>query len=235
MRKREYLGQLELMVLFAVMRPAGDAYGVLISREIAEKSGREVALGSVYAALMPLVTALLGVVAGIGLLGTLAAAISFGTASPTLATMMGLGVGIDYALFLITRHRQLLIDGEDPDTAIRHTMARSGHSLVIAGSTVIIAMLGLYASGIAFIGKLGLAASLTVAVAMLAGVTLVVVFVELEAELLTPTPEFSAVEGVASTCDEGVYAAEAVVAFEPADDEPEAANEADCRDEGRRT
>ncbi len=51
MRKREYLGQLELMVLLAVMRPARDAYGVLISREIAEKSGREVALASVYAAL----------------------------------------------------------------------------------------------------------------------------------------------------------------------------------------
>jgi PadR family transcriptional regulator, regulatory protein PadR len=51
MRKREYLGQLELMVLLAVMRPARDAYGVLISREIAKKSGREVALASVYAAL----------------------------------------------------------------------------------------------------------------------------------------------------------------------------------------
>ncbi len=51
MRKREYLGQLELMVLLAVIRPAKDAYGVLISQEIAEKSGREVALASVYAAL----------------------------------------------------------------------------------------------------------------------------------------------------------------------------------------
>ena len=51
MRKREYLSQLELMVLLAVMSPAGDAYGVLISREIAEKSGREVALASVYATL----------------------------------------------------------------------------------------------------------------------------------------------------------------------------------------
>jgi DNA-binding PadR family transcriptional regulator len=51
MRKREYLGQLELMVLLAVIRPAEDAYGVLISREIAQKSGREVALASVYAAL----------------------------------------------------------------------------------------------------------------------------------------------------------------------------------------
>lgn len=51
MRKREYLGQLEFMVLLAVMRPAGEAYGVLIAREIADKSGREVALASVYAAL----------------------------------------------------------------------------------------------------------------------------------------------------------------------------------------
>jgi PadR family transcriptional regulator PadR len=51
MRKREYLGQLELMVLLAVMRPGGDAYGVLIARDIADKSGREVALASVYAAL----------------------------------------------------------------------------------------------------------------------------------------------------------------------------------------
>jgi PadR family transcriptional regulator, regulatory protein PadR len=65
MRKREYLGQLELMVLLAVIRPANDAYGVLISREIAGKSGREVALASVYAALerledKGLVTATLG-------------------------------------------------------------------------------------------------------------------------------------------------------------------------------
>ena len=51
MRRREYLGQLELMVLLAVMRPRGDAYGVLIARDIADKSGREVALASVYAAL----------------------------------------------------------------------------------------------------------------------------------------------------------------------------------------
>jgi len=51
MRRREYLGQLELMVLLATLRPAGDAYGVVISRDIAEKSGREVALASVYAAL----------------------------------------------------------------------------------------------------------------------------------------------------------------------------------------
>jgi putative drug exporter of the RND superfamily len=132
-----------------------------------------IGFGSVYAALLPLFSALVGVITGIGLLGILAASISFGTSAPTLATMMGLGVGIDYALFVTTRHRQLLIDGEDPDLAIRRTLAASGRSVVIAASTVVIAMLGLYASGITFIGKLGLAAAITVAVAAIAALTLV--------------------------------------------------------------
>ncbi len=132
-----------------------------------------IGFGSVYAALLPLASALLGVITGIGLLGSLAAAVSFGTAAPTLGLMMGLGVGIDYALFLTTRHRQLLIDGEDLDLAIRRTMAASGRSVMIAATTVVIAMLGLYASGIPFIGTLGLAAAITVTVAALAGLTLV--------------------------------------------------------------
>jgi RND superfamily putative drug exporter len=129
--------------------------------------------GSVIAGILPLVSALIGVFTGLGLLGVVAAAISFGTSSPTLATMMGLGVGIDYALFLTTRHRQQLIDGHDTASAIRATMAGSGRSIVIAATTVVIAMLGLYASGIAFIGKLGLAAAITVAVAAMAALTLV--------------------------------------------------------------
>jgi RND superfamily putative drug exporter len=132
-----------------------------------------VGFGSVYAALLPLASAIIGVVTGIGLLGIVAAAIALGTDSPTLATMMGLGVGIDYALFLTTRHRQMLIDGDDPGTAIGRTMAASGRSVVLAASTVVIAMLGLYASGITFIGKLGLAAAIAVTVAALAALTLV--------------------------------------------------------------
>ncbi|MGZ4349833.1 MAG: MMPL family transporter [Solirubrobacteraceae bacterium] len=129
--------------------------------------------GSVLAGILPLLSAIIGVFTGLGLLGMVAAAISFGTSSPTLATMMGLGVGIDYALFLTTRHRQQLIDGHDTISAIRATMAGSGRSIVIAATTVVIAMCGLYASGIAFIGKLGLAAAITVAVAALAALTLV--------------------------------------------------------------
>jgi RND superfamily putative drug exporter len=129
--------------------------------------------GSVIAGILPLASAIIGVFTGLGLLGMVAAAISFGTSSTTLATMMGLGVGIDYALFLTTRHRQRLIEGDDPLAAIRATMAGSGRSIVIAASTVVIAMCGLYASGIAFIGKLGLAAAITVAVSALSALTLV--------------------------------------------------------------
>ena len=129
--------------------------------------------GSVIAGILPLFSAIIGVFTGLGLLGMIAAAISFGTSSPTLATMMGLGVGIDYALFLTTRHRQRLMDGEDPMDAIQSTLAGSGRSIVIAATTVVIAMCGLYASGITFIGKLGLAAAITVAVAAVSALTLV--------------------------------------------------------------
>jgi RND superfamily putative drug exporter len=129
--------------------------------------------GSVIGGILPLLSAIIGVFTGLGLLGMVAAAISFGTSSPTLATMMGLGVGIDYALFLTTRHRQRLIEGDDVISAVRTTMAGSGRSIVIAATTVVIAMCGLYASGITFIGKLGLAAAITVAVAALSALTLV--------------------------------------------------------------
>ncbi len=129
--------------------------------------------GSVIGGILPLLSAIIGVFTGLGLLGMVAAAISFGTSSPTLATMMGLGVGIDYALFLTTRHRQRLIEGDDVISAVRTTMAGSGRSIVIAATTVVIAMCGLYASGITFIGKLGLAAAITVSVAALSALTLV--------------------------------------------------------------
>ncbi len=132
-----------------------------------------VGFGSVLAAFLPIVAAALGVVAGLGLLGLVAAATTFAAVTPTLAAMMGLGVGIDYALFLTTRHRQHVLDGRTPDQAAGRTVATSGHSVLIAATTVVIAMLGLYASGVSFIGKLGLAASITVAVAGLAAVTLV--------------------------------------------------------------
>ncbi|MDX5570649.1 MMPL family transporter [Streptomyces sp. ID05-04B] len=132
-----------------------------------------VGFGSVLAAGLPLITALIAVVGGLAVLGLLAAAFTFATVSPTLATMIGLGVGIDYALFLITRHRQSLIDGADPAEAAGHAAATSGRAVLVSGTTVIIALAGLYASGVSFIGKLGVAAAVTVVSAVIGALTLV--------------------------------------------------------------
>ena len=132
-----------------------------------------IGFGSVYAAGLPVLSAVLGVIAGLGLLGMLAAATTFATVSPTLAAMMGLGVGIDYALFLTTRHRQLVMDGAGPADAAAAALASSGPAVLVAALTVVIALLGLYASGLTFIGKLGLAGGITVTVAALGALTLV--------------------------------------------------------------
>ncbi|MFJ9408027.1 MMPL family transporter [Streptomyces sp. NPDC101393] len=129
--------------------------------------------GSVLAAGVPLVTALIGVICGLGALGLLAAAFTFATVSPTLATMIGLGVGIDYALFLITRHRQNLMDGRDPVTAAGLAVSTSGRAVLVSGCTVIIALTGLSVSGVSFIAKLGVAAAVTVVSAVLGALTLV--------------------------------------------------------------
>ncbi|OII63011.1 transporter [Streptomyces sp. CC53] len=132
-----------------------------------------VGFGSVIAALLPLLAALIAVVCGLSLLGLLAAAFTFATVSPTLATMIGLGVGIDYALFLVTRHRQKLMDGRDPVDAAGTAVATSGRAVLVSGCTVVIALSGLWVSGIGFIGKLGLAAAVTVFTAVAGALTLV--------------------------------------------------------------
>ncbi|MEU1262223.1 MMPL family transporter [Streptomyces cellulosae] len=132
-----------------------------------------IGFGSVIAAVMPLLTALIAVVAGLAVLGLLAAATTFATVSPTLATMIGLGVGIDYALFLITRHRQDLMNGMDPARAAGHATSTSGRAVLVSGCTVIVALAGLSASGVSFIAKLGVAAAVTVVSAVLGALTLV--------------------------------------------------------------
>ncbi|MFF8977903.1 MMPL family transporter [Streptomyces cellulosae] len=132
-----------------------------------------IGFGSVIAAVMPLLTALIAVVAGLAVLGLLAAATTFATVSPTLATMIGLGVGIDYALFLITRHRQDLMNGMDPVRAAGHAASTSGRAVLVSGCTVIVALAGLSASGVSFIAKLGVAAAVTVVSAVLGALTLV--------------------------------------------------------------
>jgi RND superfamily putative drug exporter len=129
--------------------------------------------GSVIAAFLPLVCALVAVGTGIGVVGIVAGAVSFATAAPTLSTMIGLGVGIDYALFLTTRFRQDLMDGRSAAQAVTRTCSVTGHAVLVAATTVAVAMLGLYACGLTFIGKLGLAATIAVVITATASLTLV--------------------------------------------------------------
>ncbi len=132
--------------------------------------------GSLIAAAMPLLSALFSVGAGLALLGLFAAATTFPTTAPTIATLLGLGVAVDYGLFLVARHREQLDAGMDVVTSARKAEGTSGAAIVVAGSTVVISILGLYISDVAFVGALGLAAAVTVAITMLAALTLVPAF-----------------------------------------------------------
>ncbi|MFF3601458.1 MMPL family transporter [Kitasatospora indigofera] len=128
--------------------------------------------GSVAATGLPLLTAVAGLAAGLSALGLLAARVGFAQSAPTLAAMMGLGVGIDYALFLTTRYRALLRDVPEPAEAVGRTVATSGRAVLVAAATVATALAGLYAGGVSFIGTLGAAAGLTVLVGAAASLTL---------------------------------------------------------------
>src|SRR6478672_962856 len=128
---------------------------------------------SIVAALVPLVGAVFSVGTGLALVGLVAAAINLPTTAPTVATLLGLGVAVDYGLFLVARHREQLDHGMGVDESIGRTTATSGASVVVAGSTVVIAILGLYVSAVPFVGALGLAAAIVVAVTMVSALTLV--------------------------------------------------------------
>ena len=128
--------------------------------------------GSLVAAGLPILTALLGLGTGLALVTVGAKFLDIATFGPTLAAMIGLGVGIDYALFVINRHRQAVLAGRDPKDAAYETVATAGRAVVFAGTTVIIALLGLFVLNIDFMDGLAVAASLTVLTVMLTAVTL---------------------------------------------------------------
>src|ERR1700760_2717312 len=132
--------------------------------------------GSLIAAPIPLVSAVFSVLAGLSLLGVLSSAMTFPTTAPTIATLLGLGVAVDYGLFLVARHREQLDTGMDVVTSVAHSTGTSGAAIVVAGGTVVVSILGLYVSGVAFVGSLGLAAAIVVAITMLAALTLVPAF-----------------------------------------------------------
>ncbi|MET0159377.1 MAG: MMPL family transporter [Acidimicrobiales bacterium] len=134
------------------------------------------AFGSVIAMGMPIGTALFGVGIGMGGVGLLAGFTNVPTAAESLAVMIGLGVGIDYALFVVTRHRQHLHEGMSVEDAAGTAIATAGQSVLFAGTTVVIAILGLLVAGIPAITTMGFAVAIVVIVSMLIAVTLLPAF-----------------------------------------------------------
>ncbi|MEU5980412.1 MMPL family transporter [Streptomyces sp. NPDC047315] len=131
-----------------------------------------IVFGSVVAAGLPLVIAAVGILTGAAIILLTALFIDVPTSAPIIAVMLGLGAGIDYALFILSRFRTNLADGEDPVTAAGHASAVAGHAVVFAGGTVLVAILGLNFAGIPFVGTMGTAAAVTVGVMVLAAMTL---------------------------------------------------------------
>jgi RND superfamily putative drug exporter len=131
-----------------------------------------VAFGSVIAAGIPIATALIGVAIGMAGLGVLAGFTEVPDTSPVLAIMIGLGVGIDYALFVVTRFRQHLHEGMPVVEAAGHANATAGQAVLFAGTTVVIAIVGLLLVGLPSVTTMGFAVAITVVVSMLIAVTL---------------------------------------------------------------
>ncbi|WP_256104017.1 MMPL family transporter [Streptomyces sp. ODS05-4] len=130
------------------------------------------AFGSLGASVLPIATALVGVgtaYAGIGLLGHLMTVADF---APMLGVLIGLGVGIDYALFIVTRHRAGLRRGLPVGEAVREAVATTGRAVVFAGATVCLALLGMLVLRLGFLNGVALAAALTVVLTVAASVTL---------------------------------------------------------------
>ena len=128
--------------------------------------------GSLAAAGMPLITAGLGLISGVALIGLATHVTNMSNISPELALMIGLGVGIDYSLFIVTRFRESYLEFGDVERSVVEAMDTSGRAILLAGATVVIALLGMFATGVAFMYGLAIAAVIAVLLTLVASLTL---------------------------------------------------------------
>ncbi|CAL9444532.1 MMPL family transporter [Streptomyces sp. NPDC095602] len=132
-----------------------------------------ITFGSLVAAGLPLLTAIIGVGIGVSSITALANVLDLGSTTGTLATMIGLAVGIDYALFIVSRYRAELAEGREPEDAAGRAVGTAGSAVVFAGLTVVIALVGLAVVNIPMLTKMGVAAAGTVAIAVLIALTFI--------------------------------------------------------------
>ena len=128
--------------------------------------------GTFVAMGLPIVSAAFGLVVGLSLIGLLGHVTEVPSIAPTLATMIGLGVGIDYALFLVVRYRHERAEGLETNEAVATAVATSGTAIVFAGSTVVLALVTLLVAEIPLVTSLGYASAVAVITAVLAAITL---------------------------------------------------------------
>ncbi|MBW8796186.1 MAG: MMPL family transporter [Streptomyces sp.] len=147
---------------------AGEAIGLAIAAVVLV-----ITLGSLVAAGLPLLTAIMGVGIGVSTITALAKTLDLGDTTSTLALMIGLAVGIDYALFIVSRYRGELAEGRDREEAVGRAVGTAGSAVVFAGLTVVIALAGLSVVGVPMLTKMGLAAAGTVVVAVLIALTMI--------------------------------------------------------------
>ncbi|MCJ1675857.1 MMPL family transporter [Streptomyces sp. APSN-46.1] len=150
------------------MGGTGEQIGILVSAIVLVLT-----FGSMIAAGMPLITALIGVGIGISGITALGSTLGLSGTTSTLAMMIGLAVGIDYALFIVSRFRAERAEGRSPEEAAGRAVGTAGSAVVFAGLTVIVALAGLAVVNIPMLTKMGLAAAGTVAVSVLVAITLV--------------------------------------------------------------
>ncbi|MFC9325161.1 MMPL family transporter [Kitasatospora sp. NPDC057015] len=127
---------------------------------------------SLWAAALPILTAVAGVGTGVIATGLLSHGMSIASVAPTLGVLVGLGVGIDYALFIVNRHRKGLMAGLDVQESVVKALNTSGRAVLFAGLTVVIALLGMLILGIGFLNGMAVSAALTVGLTVLAAITL---------------------------------------------------------------
>jgi len=155
--------------MFAELEPPGEREGAGV---VVALGVLVVTFGSLLAAGLPIAVALGGLGAGMGLLVLLTRVIEVFSFAPAMAAMIGLGVGIDYALFIVTRYRQELRAGSTPEEATGRAISTAGRAVVFAGATVVISLLGMVLMGVSMVVGMAVSAALVVTCTVLAAVTL---------------------------------------------------------------
>ncbi|MCZ4510797.1 MMPL family transporter [Streptomyces sp. ActVer] len=155
-----------------------------------------ITLGSLVAAGLPLLTAIIGVGIGVSTITVLAKALDLGDTTSTLALMIGLAVGIDYALFIVSRYRNELAEGRDREEAVGRATGTAGSAVVFAGLTVVIALAGLAVVNVPMLTKMGLAAAGTVVIAVFIALTMIPAMLGYAGKKIRPAGEKRKTSGV---------------------------------------